>query len=405
MSGFAYNSEEEDELSDMIAHQLHLGRNPGGPMTAGIVGSNMFQQQQQHAQLMLLQAQAQAQAQAAQLAMQGHVNGVPMDRTMQMQLEMMRLQAIQQQQQMMLAQAQMSQQTPAAPRRRGTESFTAGPLQTSFEFNAPPPQHRQSVDEVPMTAALGGKFGSRSFPNGLNPNANSFTSRSGEIPSTPNNTSVISGGTSLGHMTITPSKSDTAISWRRGSVPANNVRPLNKTPSPPRRAPSVVISPPPSEYSPRSSSPEDFPSPSTTKARPVPLRFSINGTNPTMTDSVEAVQVITVSGDADDGASTPTPTSSSSNHSSKEREEASKKLYEGLGIGRPAPSHAQVSTPVVTMRQASQPFRQPRGPPGGVDELGPRNFASRIRRKAIGGLESLVDARERRQSAVIVEAF
>jgi len=50
----------------------------------------------------------------------------------------------------------------------------------------------------------------------------------------------------------------------------------------------------------------------------------------------------------------------------------------------------------------SQPTRQPRGPPSGTEELGPKNFASRIRRKAIGGLGALMDARERRE---VVEAY
>ena len=50
----------------------------------------------------------------------------------------------------------------------------------------------------------------------------------------------------------------------------------------------------------------------------------------------------------------------------------------------------------------SQPTRQPRGPPSGADELGPKNFATRIRRKAIGGLGMLMGARERRE---LVEAF
>jgi hypothetical protein len=81
-------------------------------------------------------------------------------------------------------------------------------------------------------------------------------------------------------------------------------------------------------------------------------------------------------------------------------------LYEGLGIGRPASTtsdHQQISvTSVATHRLVSQPTRQPRGPPSGAEELGPKNFATRIRRKAIGGLGALMDARERRE---LVEAF
>jgi hypothetical protein len=44
----------------------------------------------------------------------------------------------------------------------------------------------------------------------------------------------------------------------------------------------------------------------------------------------------------------------------------------------------------------SQPIRQPRGPPAPVDELGDKNFAGRIRKLAIGGLNTLLEARERR---------
>jgi hypothetical protein len=111
------------------------------------------------------------------------------------------------------------------------------------------------------------------------------------------------------------------------------------------------------------------------------------------------------------------------------REEASKKLYEGLGIGRPRsavaeedgrPSNASstsvnelvvpsiyvpASTPSANQanyRIVSQPMRQPRGPPSGMDELTPKNFATRIRRQAIGGLGMLMGARERRD---LVEVY
>jgi len=90
-------------------------------------------------------------------------------------------------------------------------------------------------------------------------------------------------------------------------------------------------------------------------------------------------------------------------------------LYEGLGIGRPAsavnklsvdetaPQQYAGSIPnLVSHRLASQPTRQPRGPPSGAEELGPKNFATRIRRKAIGGLGMLIGARERRE---LVEVY
>jgi len=57
------------------------------------------------------------------------------------------------------------------------------------------------------------------------------------------------------------------------------------------------------------------------------------------------------------------------------------------------------------VRQVSLPSRQPKGPPSGADELGPRNFATRIRRQAIGGLGALVTARERRELAIEVQAY
>jgi hypothetical protein len=99
------------------------------------------------------------------------------------------------------------------------------------------------------------------------------------------------------------------------------------------------------------------------------------------------------------------------------REEASKKLFEGLGISRPvsatpsdqgrnqqAPAIPIICTtpPAPGHRLVSQPTRQPRGPPSGADELGPKNFATRIRRRAIGGLGMLIGARDRREA---VEAF
>lgn len=86
------------------------------------------------------------------------------------------------------------------------------------------------------------------------------------------------------------------------------------------------------------------------------------------------------------------------------REEATKRLYEGLGIGRPAPSPSPVSVPqppqAAPIKAASQLLRQPKGPPSGADELGPKNFATRIRRKAIGGLSGLLETRERRDIEV-----
>lgn len=84
------------------------------------------------------------------------------------------------------------------------------------------------------------------------------------------------------------------------------------------------------------------------------------------------------------------------------REEATKKLFEGLGIGRTVPAVTVVApaTPAFVQRVVT-PVRQPRGPPSNHDELLPKNFATRSRRKAIGALGALLDARERRE----VEAY
>jgi len=99
------------------------------------------------------------------------------------------------------------------------------------------------------------------------------------------------------------------------------------------------------------------------------------------------------------------------------REEASRKLYEGLGIGRPhsatsnqgmdgnmkptvvvskpgtVPTFSVSSPYPVHMqaghRMASQPLRQPRGPPSGMEELAPQNFATRIKNHAMAGLGML----------------
>lgn len=105
----------------------------------------------------------------------------------------------------------------------------------------------------------------------------------------------------------------------------------------------------------------------------------------------------------DDAASSikSSPTSStppsSAGSSTKEREEAAKKLYEGLGLGRPAPYPvANVVPSAPILNQKVEPIRQPLGPPCSVDELGPMNFASRMRKRALGGL---MDARERREAA------
>ena len=267
-----------------------------------------------------------------------------------------------------------------------------------------------SDDHLPMTAALGGRFGGRTI-------GASFHARFDEHPDTPitpNSTTIISGGTLLGHpasntpspQVTTPSKSDSASSWRR-SGNNNSALGANRTVS----SPSLKVTPPPTD--------EDHLSPFSPglKSRPQPLCFSS-----TVSQALPIVAIDSTDYDTDvetyssgssersiSNSSATTPRSATSNEMPlSPREEASKRLYEGLGIGRPVSStpsdggypHLTVSV-APGRRMVSQPTRQPRGPPSG-DELGPKNFATRIRRKAIGGLGVLMGARERRE---VVEAY
>lgn len=413
--------EEQDFVPEMSSY--HLASRI--PMTAAVDGPNdRFSQQQRRPMnpnvapfsptfvpnQMVNNAQAQ---QALQMQM--------------MQLEILRIQAAQAQQiqSEMLAQAQRQQQ---AQNRRSSIGFnppaTAGPLSTGFDIRAATlnaqmrranqveQQAQVAGDQVPMTAALGGRFGSRTIS--LNANNTRFDDNGdASVPPTPHSTTVISGGTSLGNPTANngspsiQSKSDAATSWRRGGK-GNSVL-ANRAVS----SPSVKVTPPPPERV--SPPPGSTASIGAAKARPRPLHFGevAQQVLPTVTiDTSEA-------NDNDDSSSTSsyksgssptTPHSASSNEMPlSPREEASKKLYEGLGIGRPASAVSNKSSVdevaplnLVSHRLVSQPLRQPRGPPSGADELGPQNFATRIRRKAIGGLGMLLDARERRE---VVEVY
>lgn len=261
--------------------------------------------------------------------------------------------------------------------------------------------HQQAVEE-PMTAALGGRFGSR-IPSGIQTQqlpkhtiVEESDDNTNVIPPTPSSTTVISGGTSLG----TPiSKSESASSWRRAD---KNTSVLRQRPSPP--SVSVKVTPPPSDES--AAAAAAFASPTTGRTRPQPLRFS-----PAAADLTPAVTIDTSEGNDDDtestgssakssvGSGSPTSASTASTPLSP-REEASKKLYEGLGLGRPRTGNEE-SAAIGHRMASSQPKRQPRGPPGGADELGPKNFASRIRRQAIGGLGMLMGARERREVVAV----
>jgi len=180
-------------------------------------------------------------------------------------------------------------------------------------------------------------------------------------------------------------------------------------------SPSLKITPPPSERTPVPTST------SAAKARPMPLRFNLAVSPSLPSVSIDTTDCADAGDDAEETTSSATssngsfqsreseesPTTPPSSSSSNDvplspREEATKRLYAGLGIGRPVPTEIVSPAPAVTShRMASQPLRQPRGPPSGADEIGSKNFATRIRRKAIGGLGALMGARERRE---VVEA-
>jgi hypothetical protein len=256
---------------------------------------------------------------------------------------------------------------------------TAGPMQTSFDIpqmsrmrseQMPSFDERNEIGAAPMTAALGGKFGSRSLPTGLNPNAPTFRMGSeGEapvpIPATPSGTVVISGGVSLGAPstpnpanTSGPSKSDAAVSWRRGSNAASTV--FNRSGSPPktlgRQSPPTAASPEPVT--------RDSPTPNgQPKYRPQPLRIRENQAMlPSVTIENEQGMSIYSS------AKMPSPTGSNSSGESLRKYEAQGKAPVG-SYNAPSVRH-------------SQPVRQPRGPPSGVEEVSSLNFASRTKRLA-----------------------
>ena len=343
----------------------------------------------------------------------------------------------QQQYQEIMAQATLQQHLQTQGRERRTSlgfnpPATAGPMTNSFDLRAATlsAQMRRanqtdqinsqlavpapSDDYLPMTTTFGGRFGGRTISGSLHaPNFEHL-----EPPPTPNSTTVISGGTFLGHsvsntpspQVATPSKSDSASSWRRSGN--NSVLGTNRTVS----SPSLKVTPPNDEehFSPFFSAGGSSASPGGLKIRPQPLRFG-----PALSQSLPTVAIDTTDDDADSSGSSEksilSNSSATSPHSSASnemplspREEASKRLYEGLGIGRPVSSTpSDGGYPHLTVsvgpgrRMVSQPTRQPRGPPSG-DELGPKNFATRIRRKAIGGLGVLMGARERRE---VVEAY
>lgn len=432
----------------------------GAPMTSGLAGNFQQQQQQQLLMMQMLQQQGMgmglsAEQQALQLQLQNEIlilQAKQQQQQQQFQAQILaQAQAQQAQLQAQIQAAQAAQQAqsglstrlnPVITRRTSAANTavpsSAGPLTTSFNLGNVPRRTMsvdQDIPQPPMTAGLGGRFGARvTQPPGLNPNAAAFSfgarvaspvkehSESGSPPS--NNplgnyaaTTVISGGTALGGAAPAPNRAQADMSWRRPSVAAS--------PEPQRQA---TNSPPFRDQSPVSAGSRD-----NSRVRPQPLRF-----NSALSTAVEAPQstpsspepdVVTTGTDGiqtilvDNGHSTGSRSPASNSPTTPvggepllaSREEASKRLYEGLGVGRPiqtqlasamgsSASLTSMSGTSTPARAVSQAVRQPRGPPTEVSELGPRNFASRVRSKAIGGLEAMMMARNRRQG-LDVEAF
>ncbi|CAK5280136.1 unnamed protein product [Mycena citricolor] len=338
---------EEGEGQMLFVNQAASQR--AMPMTAAVDGaSNRFLQQQNHGAFSpAFGGQAnQAQAQALQMQL--------------MQMEILRMQALQAQQ----YQAQFLAQSQTQRRPNFNPPATAGPT-GSFNIhpqtsNAPAMRtlRPQEEGQVPMTAALGGKFGARAIP----PMGRFSTEEYNEqlpVPPTPG-TGVISGGTALGVATPVVPKSETASSWRRNGTNNSVLRTGNR--------PNFI----------KSSSPPRLSPPALGKTRPLPLQINSESVHP-----VPAVAVDGSEGENDDGYSTSssesvasnspptTPRSSSSDMLSVSPPKQGKVLIAELGLGSGAPK-------IVGQRQVSQPTRQPRGPPSGADELGPRNFAGRV---------------------------
>jgi hypothetical protein len=417
----SYPEEEEDQVLEMPSRNIYANNHHGAshimPMTAAVDGHNNRFAQQQQPQQQSQQRGMNPNSTPFNPAFTPGVNGNAQQQAFQMQmmqLELLKLQAAQQYQAQLMAQAQAQQ-----PQRRASFNppATAGPLQTGFDIHSATvsaqlrraSEQQQQLfgsqlgipdDYVPMTAALGGRFGSRTnFLNRAEDN--------GDVPVTHGSTTIISGGTSLGgansNVSSAPSKSDAATSWRRGGKGNSVLNGANRAVT----SPSVKVTPPETE---RSSPP--LPNGSGTKARPQPLRFT-----PVTQQPLPIVTIDSSDGNDDDAYSTSSSKSGSNSSPTtpqsgeiplSPREEASKKLYEGLGMGRPGAQQPYGTPPndsnvaLASHRLVSQATRQPRGPPSGADELGPKNFATRIRRKAIGGLGMLMDARERRE---VVDAF
>lgn len=349
--------EEVNDLSNMMAHGAHISNRYNPPRTAQPDFATAPYQQQQHWSGMQTHVHqghdmAPASAYSSQQDMQLQM----------MQMELMRLQALSQLQQ--YAQyRQDSQQFAGQPALQQNGIAQGYPAQNAIHYGPLP---------VPMTAALGGKFGRRSSHSAiLEEDHSNLGGRRQPVQGV--------NGVAQG---IAPSKSDCAVSWRNNSNEPSlgrdghigQGRPLATKRSRPEPLELRSISGPDLEFAIHRETSESSNDSSSTKSDGEPV------------------------------SSTPTtPVSGNSSGSlTAAREEASKKLFRGLGVGRPsihvtAPSESTLPVNIVKAVGYSQPVRQPRGPPASAEELGAKNFANRIRKKAIGGLEALLEARERRE--------
>jgi hypothetical protein len=384
----AFAEEEEDQVLEL---PQRFYNNKNMPLTAAVDGHNQFSHQQTQFQMNAnVQPFTPAFAHSNLMSPAPYQNQVSMQ---MLQLEMMRIQAqalqAQQYQAELMAQAQLQQQQQIQNTTRRHQYHhnhnqppaTAGPTNHVFDLRAATlsAQMRKanqaaqlglgvssstSEDQpVPMTAALGGRFGSRSMSlNGSN--ASRYLNGDHETappPPTPSSTTIISGGTSLGSPTSNnihtlPSKSDAVSSWRRNN---NSVLSGNRAVS----SPTVKITPA-SDYDRVSPPPgngnNNTASNANSKFRPQPLRF-----NPAVSQPLPSVTIVDTDDDdssSSSGKSHSSPTTPQSSASSHEgmpmplspREEASKKLFEGLGITRP--TTASLPSEMLHQEQQQQQY-------------------------------------------------
>jgi len=349
--------DETNDLANMMSHGVHISNRYNPPHTAhpDIATAPLAYQQQQWAGMQ-------------NHSLPGHgmppASAYPTQQDMQlqmMQMELMRLQAISNLQQY----AQLRQDNQQLANQGGMR-------QNNLPSYGYPAHNALPYGQVPMTAGLAGKFGRRASHSAVLDE--DYNALGGRRQPTPNSIGAAQN--------MVPSKSDCAVSWRNNSNEPALVRDDQLEQSRPSFA---------------------------KRNRPEPLELSaISGQDPEFVfhreNSESSNDSSSTKSDGEQVSSTPTtPISGNSNGSlSAAREEASKKLFRGLGLGRPsihvtAPSESTL--PVSFARVVSQPIRQPRGPPASSEELGAKNFANRIRKKAIGGLEALLEARERREGA------